>query len=232
MPQLSVIVPCLNEEENVSLFPKTLFPALDKLGLTYEIVAVDDGSVDRTSAALEEFAAQKRPITVVRHERNRGLGAAVRTAIAAAKGDWAVVLDADMTFDPSQIEALWKAQLETGADCVIGSPALGSFGDVPWTRRLPSLILNGVYRILFARSVVSFTPIFRIYRSSLLRRLPLRAEGFEINAEAVVLLLRQGGKVAEVPARLGARARGVSSLRRFHELKRHMRLIARLLFAR
>lgn len=232
MPQLSVIVPCFNEAENIALFPKTLFPPLDRLGLTYDVVAVDDGSRDRTVEALKTLVAEGRPVTVLRHEVNRGLGAAVRTAIAAAKGDWAVVLDADMTFDPGQIESLWKAQLRTGADCVIGSPALGSFGSVPWARRMPSKILNGVYRLLFSRSVVSFTPIFRIYRTSLLRQLELRSEGFEINAEAVVLLIRKGGRVAEVPATLGERAHGVSKLRRFHELKRHLRLIARLLISR
>ncbi len=229
--ELSAVVPCFNEEESVALIEAALIPALERLGVSYEILAVDDGSADRTVERLNAAKARGAPLRVLRHGVNRGLGAAIRTAIGEARGAWIAVLDADMTFAPEQLAGLWKEQKETGADCVIGSPILGRYAGVSAARSLPSRALNRAYRMLFGGGLTAFTPMFRLYRASSVKDLPARCDGFEISVELAVLLLRRGAKVVEIPAVLTARAAGASKLRRFRELARHARLVARLLFA-
>lgn len=208
-----------------------LFPALDALGPEYEVLAVDDGSTDETLQTLGEIALRQPRLKILSHPANRGLGAALRTGFAAATGDWIAVLDADLSWSPSQIADLLAKQRQTGADWVGGSPFLRPDGyqGVPWRRRLPSLLLNAFYRGLLGRRLTAYTPIFRLYRASILKNLPLRSEGFEINAEIAARLLRLGKACAEVPAVLTRRKEGTSKLVPWRELRRHGLLIASLL---
>jgi len=226
--KLSVLVPCYNEVTGLAHLEETLPPALDNLGIPYEVITIDDGSNDGTGQALEELTRRRNQFRLVSHEKNRGLGAAIRTGIKEAKGIWVVVLDADMTFSPNFIGILLKTQKETSADCVSGSPYLGGMPGVPWTRRLPSLALNAFYRGLLGREQTSFTPLFRLYRTSLLRTLDLKCDGFEISVEILALLLRAGAKICEVPVPLSVRAFGESKLNRQRELWNHAALALRL----
>lgn len=227
--KLSVILPCYNEQENIPRFEKELIGVLKQLPLeSFEILAVDDGSRDQTLQALRQWAAKEGRVRVLTHEKNQGLGRSVRTGLEAAAYEWAVVLDADLTFAPSQIKDLIEAQKKIGADCVLGSPFLGRFEGVPFFRLIPSTLINKFYWMLFGRQLTAFTPIFRLYRVSALRDLPLQSDGFEINAEIVALLLRRGYKLAEVPVTLGVRREGKSKLSAFRELKNHFKLCVRL----
>ena len=227
---LSVIIPCCNEEGSVGRWDEELFPALDALGRGYEVVAVDDGSTDETRLVLEALA-NRRPISLQVHESNRGLGAALRTGFSAAQGEWIVVLDADLTFHPRHIAALFDKQAATGADLVAGSPYLepSSLQAVPWSRRLPSLMMNAFYRGLFIHGFGSYTPMFRLYRASKLEEVTLKSDGFEISAEIAARVIQRGLKVAETSVPLTTRAAGASKLRRWRELTRHAALIWHLL---
>lgn len=231
---ISVVLPCFNERASIGRYEAELFPALDRLGQPYEIVAVDDGSKDGSGNALAGLT-RKHPVVVLAHERNRGLGAALRTGFAACQGQLIATLDADLTFAPSQLAALLACQKETGADLVAGSPFLDSksLTAVPWSRRLPSLFLNAFFRGLFSRALTAYTPIFRLYRAAALKPLlgALRSDGFEINAELAALFVRRRLSVAEAPAVLTARTEGVSKLARGREALRYGRLALRLLFS-
>ncbi|MBI3299763.1 MAG: glycosyltransferase family 2 protein [Elusimicrobia bacterium] len=226
---LSALVPCLDEAESLPALEAALFPALDALSLPYETLFIDDGSKDGTAAGLAALAARRPAAKVLTHPANRGIGASLKTGLAAAQGDWLVFLDADLTFHPSLIKELLQKREETGADCVSGSPYLGGMPGVPWRRRLPSLALNAFYRGLFDSRLTSYTPMFRLYRTADLRALELTSDGFEVSVEVLVKLLRAGKKIAEVAAPLTVRKAGTSKLRRWRELKAHARLSARLL---
>ncbi len=229
--KLSVILPCFNEAASAQRLESILFPALDRLGTTYEVVAVNDGSTDTTARTLEEIASRRPQLRLLSHAENRGLGAALRTGWNAASGEWIVCLDADMTFHPDLIADLLAAQSESGADCVSGSPFLGGMPGIPWSRRLPSLLLNAFYRGLLNMRLTSYTPMFRLYRAEDLRSLDIVSDGFEISVEALARLLRAKRIVREIPAPLTVRTDGVSKLRRWRELKNHLRLIARLILS-
>ena len=228
---LSVIIPCFNESGNLALFAQKLFPALDALGVSHEVVAVDDGSTDDTATALQAMAHERTGFKVIAHERNQGLGAALRTGFSAASGEWIATLDADLTFAPSQIAALLEAQRATNADMVVGSPFLNIWGlrKISRIRRWPSLLANFLYRMVCGCRLTSYTPIFRLYRASALRSIPLQSDGFEINAEIAALFLSSGKSVTEVSALLSVRQRGYSKLSPLRELWRHARLLRRLL---
>lgn len=223
---LSLVIPCHNEEESVARYPGELFPTLEALGVGYEVVAVDDGSTDGTAKALEGLR-----VKLVRHPRCKGLGAALRSGFEAASGEWICVLDADLTFHPAQIRGLILCQKATGADMVAGSPFLKKEGlaGVAWSRRLPSWLVNAFYRGLLDPRLTSYTPIFRLYRASILKALPLKSEGFEINAEIAAGFVRAKRACAEIPAFLTVRQEGRSKLSGLRELSRHARLVLRLL---
>ena len=161
-------------------FADELFPALDALGVPYEVIAVDDGSYDDTGAELRNLAGERRNFRAVGHEYHRGLAAALRTGFAAASGDWIATLDADLTFHPSQLRALLDCQKATGADMVCGSPFLSAAGaaQVRWWRRWPSQWVNGFYRRVCGPQLTAYTPIFRLYRTEVLRSLRLESTGF------------------------------------------------------
>ena len=224
---LSIIIPCFNESGSLARFEAELLPELAALEQPYEVILVDDGSID-TSAGLFSMLASRHPeIKVFKHARNQGLGAALRTGFAASKGEWIATLDADLTFHPKQLKALLAKQEETGADLVSGSPYMNLDGmkGVPWARRLPSFMINAIYRGLFEPSFSSYTPIFRLYSAGTLKHLPLQSRGFEINAEIAVRFWLTQRRIAEVPVVLETRREGQSKLNRFRELWRHARLI-------
>lgn len=227
---LSVIIPCFDEEAAAARFETELFPALEALGVPFEVIAVDDGSYDGTGGVLRNLAGERRDFKAKAHEYNRGLGMALRTGFASASGDWIATLDADLTFHPSQLGALLERQRQTGADMVCGSPFLapeGCAGVPPW-RRLPSLAVNALYRRLCGPALTAYTPIFRLYRAEALRSLRLESTGFEINAEIAARFLAAGKTAAEAPAVLTARREGASKLSPLRELWRHGRLAWRL----
>ena len=226
---LSALVPCLNEAAGLSRLETELFGALEALGEPFEVILVDDGSGDETPRLLKEMAARRPALRVFTHEKNKGIGASLKTGLAGARGDWLVFLDADLTFSPSRIADLIALQRKTGADCVSGSPMLGGMPGVPFGRRLPSLLLNAFYRGLIDRSLTSFTPMFRLYRVSCLRELRLDCDGFEVSVEALARLLRAGKTVAELPVPLSLRQTGDSKLRRWRELTAHAKLAWSLL---
>lgn len=233
-PALSVVVPCFNEAASVRRFEADLLPALSWLGLPYELIAVDDGSIDDTLSELRALAERRPEVVVLAHSPNRGMGAALRAGFSAARGTWIASLDADLTWAPRQLRALLDKQKETGADLVGGSPFLpgGAMEGVPLSRRLPSVLLNAFYRGFLSPVLTAYTPIFRLYRAAALKALPLSADGFEINAEAAARMLKAGQKVAEVPAVLTVRSEGASKLARWRELRRHAALIGRLIIGR
>lgn len=227
--KLSVIIPCCNEEQNVPRFASELWPVLEKSGYGFEVVIVDDGSKDGTVREVEKL--NQPQIHLVRHDKNQGLGAAMRTGMASAAGEQLIFLDADLTFHPQLIPSLLEAaEKHPEADFIIGSPNLGGYGkDIPAWRLWISKSANLVYRVLLGRPITSINQVFRLYKTEQLKQLPLSAVGFDINAEILFKLVFSGKQFVEVPAKLTARLHGVSKLNYAREIRRHMVLIFKIL---
>jgi dolichol-phosphate mannosyltransferase len=233
--KLSIILPAYNEEENLCRVNSELIPVLETYGINYdyEIIIVDDGSKDNTLDIAEKLVSGNKRIILAKHERNMGLGAAIQTGIKKAASHWLITLDSDFTFHPNQIPALLK-RFEIGdADCVIGSPALCPSNEkIPLYRIILSRSVNSIYTILLGKKLTAISPIFRIYKTEQLKELELSSYGFDINAEILFKLLKNGKRVVEIPALLTARIHGESKLNNVKEIKNHLRLIKKIIIWR
>jgi dolichol-phosphate mannosyltransferase len=140
-PDLSVVFPVYNEEENIPILLDEIAKALAPGGWSYEVVAVDDGSTDRSLAVLREQRARHPILRVLTFEKNSGQTAALDAAWRAATGRYVVSLDADLQNDPADIPAMIRKLEEGGVDMVIG---VRVDRHDTWSRKLQSRIGNGV----------------------------------------------------------------------------------------
>jgi glycosyltransferase involved in cell wall biosynthesis len=191
--KLSVIVPAYNESRSIG----EVISRLLELGADLEILAVDDGSTDSTWETLQGIRSNR--LRALRHPRNRGKGAAIRTALSAARGDYVVIQDADLEYDPRDILALLAAAERTGCAVVYGNRIHGEFSKsyqrYYWGGRLVTLITNLLYGLGIHDEPVGY----KLFRRDLLQSLPLRCEGFEFCPEVTARVARAGHRILEVP---------------------------------
>ncbi len=167
--------------------------------LSMQVIVVDDGSSDGSRDIVERFAAAHPGVELFCHEVNRGKGAAVRTGIAHARGTYTVVQDADLEYDPCDLVRLVETAEREGASVVYGSRVLAgmphSCRRYYWGGRLVSLVAS----ILYGQRITDEPTCYKLFRTELLRSLPLREEGFGFCAEATALVCRRGHRIVEVP---------------------------------
>ncbi len=193
MPELSVVIPVYNEEENLRPLWEELRGVLDGLGLAFEAVFVDDGSRDRSAEIIRGFREADRRVRLVRLKANAGETAATDAGFKAARGTRVVVMDADLQNDPRDIPAL-LSHLDTW-DAVTGWRVKRGEGD-GWLRRVSSRVANGVRNRLSDESIQDSGCTFRAFRRECLRDLVLY-RGF--HRFVPTLLKMRGYRVLEVP---------------------------------
>lgn len=229
---LSIIIPCYNEAENVAQMAETLFPVVDMLAhtQTVEVILVDDGSRDDTLERLQHLASQRPDVHVVRHEQNRGLGAAMRTGYQNAHGEVLVTTDSDGTYPFTEIPKM-LALLTPDVDVVVASPyhPQGGVEGVPRYRLLLSQGASLLYRVLLKWNVHTYTAMFRVVRREVARRTPSEADGFLMPAEFLANALLLGYRVAEFPTVLHVRRYGQSKARVARIIRAHLRFQMRLI---
>lgn len=195
-PLLTVVVPVFNEERTVQTLLQRLAdgPYPDK-----QVVVVDDGSTDATPLLLRAWAG--RPgLLLLKHACNRGKGAAVRTGLAHARGQITIIQDADLEYDPTDFPLLVEIIRRGDSDVVYGSRYLGTTRPQPWTRfRLGVCCLNLLVRLLYGQRLTDEATCYKAFRTSLLRKLALRATGFELCPEITAKVCRLGHHIVEVP---------------------------------
>jgi dolichol-phosphate mannosyltransferase len=197
-----------------------------------EIIFVDDGSIDGTADQIRLQAAGL-PYTIVTHEQNRGLGAALRTGFSASGGDEIITMDSDCTYDPMEAIKLLET-LRSGYDVVTGSPyhPQGEVLNVsPW-RLFLSKTLSRMYWIILPNPLYTYTSCFRAYRHGVLSKLHSTSNDFLAVTELLVSAILQHAKVAEVPSKLQSRRFGVSKLKVAKVSYSHLKYLIRVLFWR
>jgi len=208
--KLSIIMPVYNEKATIREILERV-RAVD-VGMEKEIIVVDDGSKDGTREILREEES-RGDIRVLYHERNLGKGAAVRTGIASATGDFVIIQDADLEYDPQDYPALLKPLLEGKAEVVYGSRFLSGSGSsmISW-HRFGNKFLTAVTNLLYGSSLSDMETCYKAFKASVIKSIPLRSNRFEIEPEITAKILKRGYKILEVPIRY----RG----REFHEGKK------------
>jgi glycosyltransferase involved in cell wall biosynthesis len=232
---VTIVIPCFNEEPVLSHLAGALTSAEAPLSERYEprFVFVDDGSRDNTWGALRRLFGSKANCTLLRHERNRGISAAIMTGIHHANTEIVCSMDSDCTYDPSELLQMIP-MLGDGIDLVTASPyhPRGSVRHVSAYRLLLSKGASFLYRRVLRQKLFTYTSCFRVYRRSTVVNLPLRESGFLGVAELLALLDFNGSTVAEYPTTLAGRACGQSKMKIVRTIVGHLRLLVRLLGAR
>jgi len=203
-PQLSILMPVYNEAATVE---RAVAAVLDAdLPVTAEIVLVDDGSTDGTRRIIEQAAWPSDRVRIHWHSHNRGKGAAVRTALADAQGEFAAIFDADLEYEPADLRTLLPPLLEGTARAVFGVRAFDGFTSHSYLYVLGNRVVTLAANVLFNVYVKDLMTMHKIVRTDIFKSLPLREAGFAIEAEITARLLQRGERIFEVPVRYKARA--------------------------
>jgi dolichol-phosphate hexosyltransferase len=201
--KLSILVPVYNEAARLHAVLKQ---ALDvEYPCEVEIVVVDDGSTDGTADVLRGF--EHPAVRAVAHPRNRGKGAAIRTAVAEATGDSMVILDADLEYDPNDIPRLIEPVLAGRASVVYGSRTFGSHSAYSFWYVMGNKGVTLAANMLFNCYLSDLETGFKLLPVELYRALDVRSNGFGMEAELTGKLLRGGVRPYEVPITYAARSR-------------------------
>jgi len=235
---LSIVIPCYNEADNVPKLQREFFPVAAELARTrsVEVIFVDDGSTDGTWQALTDTFAGKVPgipVRIERHTVNRGLGAAIRTGFAVARGEVVVTTDSDGTYQFTEIPAL-LSRLTPDVDIVTASPyhPEGGVAGVSAYRLILSQGSSLLYRLLADWNVHTYTALFRAYRWTVIEHVPFKSNGFLAGTELLVSGMLLGYHAAEYPTVLHARAHGVSKAKIIRTIQAHLRFQWRVLLHR
>ena len=205
---ISVILPVVNERENLDILIPRLKMLLGNARLEGEIIVVDGGSTDGTQAAAASHGAR------VVAERGKGYAAAIKTGFEEARGDWVLTLDADLSHDPDFVGKMWRAR--DRGDIVIASRYIrGGVAYTDWLRKSLSWLLNSFLRRFWSLPVRDVSSGYRLYRRSALERLTFASTNFEVLGEILVKLYARGYSVTEVPFTYFPREAGRSHVKLF-----------------
>ncbi len=201
--KLSILMPVYNEEERIADALKQAL-AVD-YPCPVEVLVVDDGSRDGTAEILAGLDDAR--LRVITHPRNAGKGAAIRTAVAAADGDYMVILDADLEYDPNDIPKLLEPVLDGRATVVYGNRTFGSHSAYSFWYVMGNKAVTTAANVLFNSYIGDLETCFKLLPTALYRALDVRARGFGMEAEVTGKLLRRRVRPYEVPVSYRARGR-------------------------
>ena len=198
---LSILIPVYNERTVVEQSLALVLAAALPENMERELVIVDDCSTDGTRAILEALAEREPRIRLIRHEVNQGKGAAVRTAIQNARGDFCLVQDADLEYDPSEYVRLLRPLLDGHADAVFGSRYLVSDQTrvLPFWHSVMNKMLTLVSNMFSNLNVTDMETCYKVFRTDLLKSIPIRSNRFGFEPEITMKCSKRKLRVYEVP---------------------------------
>jgi glycosyltransferase involved in cell wall biosynthesis len=187
-------MPVFNEEQTIEEMVSRVLAS----SLRVELIAVDDGSSDRSAEILQKLASEKK-FKVLSQEKNKGKGAAVRRGFAEATGDIVIIQDADLEYSPEEYPDLIDLILQGKADAVYGSRFLGRHRAFMFTHFVGNKFLTLVTNVLYNTILTDMETCFKAIRGDIVRSLTLRENRFGIEPEITAKLFKRGCRVYEVP---------------------------------
>jgi len=198
MTMLSVVIPAYNEENGIKKIADRVLavaPALKKAGVErLELLVVDDGSKDRTA----DVAAGIPGVSLIRHSKNRGYGAALKTGFGKASGELVGFLDADGTYPPEYFPQLCQSALN-GSDLVVGSRMAGEDSQMPVTRRIGNFFFANLLSILGRQKITDSASGMRVFKREILEQIYPLPDGLNLTPVMSTRALHEGIKIVEVP---------------------------------
>jgi glycosyltransferase involved in cell wall biosynthesis len=200
-PDVTILVPALNEEGTI----RELVGRLLALEISKEIIVIDDGSTDGTTAILAEFGSQ---LVVLRNEQRTGKGMAIRKGLESATGKVVVIQDADLEYFPEDLPALVAPILEGKEEVVYGVRfANGLPQDMALPNKLVNILLPWTVRLLFGHKVTDEATCYKAFRRELLLEMDLECIRFEFCPEVTAKTFRLGRTICELPIRYEPRSK-------------------------
>ena len=201
-PLLSVLLPVYNE---LDTFPQ-LLKAVRGVGIDKEILILDDASSDGTRELLKtEVEGKYSDVRVFYHETNRGKGAALRTLIPYARGEFSIVQDGDLEYDPQDYVPMVDALVRGRSAVVYGSRFMNGMPDMRPANRLVNILLAWMVRLFFRTRITDEATCYKAFRTDVLQSIPLTCRRFEFCPEVTAKVLRRGHSIVEVPISYSAR---------------------------
>ena len=198
MTVLSVVIPAYNEENGIVEIASRVLsvePVLKKMGVErLELLVVDDGSRDRTAEVAEQIPG----VSLIRHSKNRGYGAALKTGFSKASGELIGFLDADGTYPPEYFPQLCQGALN-GADLVIGSRMAGEKSKMPLTRRVGNFFFASLLTLLSHQKVTDSASGMRVFKREILEHIYPLPDGLNLTPVMSTRAVHEGIKIQEVP---------------------------------
>src|SRR4051794_27896667 len=218
-PKVSVVIPCLNEADNIEACVTRSWAAIRDAGLDGEVIVSDNNSTDGSGELAEAAGAR------VVHEPRPGYGSAYLAGFAAARGEYVVMLDADLTYDFAEIPHFVE-ELDRGAELVMGDRMDNIHpGAMPWLPRyVGNPVLTGVLNVFFRTGVKDAHCGMRGFRRDILPRLDLRTTGMEFASEMVIRASKEKLDIRQIPIEYHPRG-GESKLSSFRDGWRHLRFL-------
>ena len=200
---LSVVIPALNEAENLKALLPLIHEVVSDLGIAAEIIVVDGGSVDDTKSIVKALNGR------VVDQTERGYGGALLAGFAATRAPYVATMDADLSHPPIFLRDFWRER--NNSDVLIASRYVsGGKADMAVGRRVLSTILNRTYGLLLGLKPKDLSSGFRMYDHKLIDRIDLRARDFDVLEEILVKIHINGGRIKEVPFHYRVRHSGQS----------------------
>jgi len=197
--KISVIVPVYNEIDNID----SVLKVVERVNIRKEIIVVDDFSSDGT----REFLKKRDGIKIVLHEKNKGKGAAIRSALKIATGDYTIIQDADFEYSPSQYPMLLEPLREKKTRVVYGSRILGK-GDFLKSSYYANRFLTLLTNVLYKSHISDMETCYKVIATNLLQALHLTSSRFEIEPEITCKILKRREKIVELPIAYKGRREG------------------------
>ena len=189
--RLSVIVPVFNERATI----ERILDRVDAIDLDMEVIVVDDGSTDGTRELLERLAGER---TVVYHERNQGKGAALRTGLRHATGDYVIVQDADLEYDPKEYDRLLR-EVDDGAVVVYGSRFAGPQAGMALRHWIGNKLLTALTNALYGGGLTDMETCYKLFPRQMLIDIGIDSDRFSVEPEVTAKILKRGIRIREVP---------------------------------
>lgn len=212
MITLSVIIPVYNEESTVGELLRRVIAVKLPADIKKEIVVVDDGSSDKTSKVLSEFEIKKLKFKIIRHKKNLGKGAAVRTGVKNSTGDLMLIQDADLEYDPDDYSKLLVPFFKKNASVVYGSRLInyplrfwGKNKTILPFHLIANKFLTGLTNLLYGSNLTDMETCFKVFKKEIIRQLDLKSDKFDIEPEITAKILKKGITIAEVPVKVSPR---------------------------
>jgi len=218
---VSIIVPVYDEEATISATLDALLKIESNFS-SMEIIVVDDGSQDKTAEKIKKFTS----INCMRHEINRGKGAAIKTGVKNAVGDIIVIQDADLEYDPSCIPYLVGPIISGKADAVYGSRFLGKPDGMSRSHHIGNAILSRVMSILYNVKISDVMTGHKAFVREIFDSIDLKEKGFSVEIELTSKVLRGGWKLTEIPVSYSYRAHGKAKIRYLDGLKSFLKILS------